>query len=153
MSERGAEFSQFLSGLITIHKRYSVDELAPALGLSTDQVRARIRQDNPTAFSVDEIQKLLTYTNDIEIATEIFIGTPFMAAQRPNHTSSAEGNAKLVKDAAVLADIEMGHIVEAVITALQDDRICIHDKKRIQAEIQESEQSIATLKAHVDKTG
>ncbi|MFC1672665.1 phage regulatory CII family protein [Pseudomonadota bacterium] len=153
MSERGVEFAQLMSGLITVQKRYTVEELMPVLGLSKDQVYARIRQDNPTAFSVDEIQKLLAYTKDIEIASEVFMKTPFMAAFQPNHSSSTEGDAELVKDAAVSADIEMGHIVEAVIGGLQDGRICIHDKKRIEAEIADSEHSIATLKAHVEKTG
>lgn len=153
MSERGVEFAQFMSGLITVQKRYTVEELMPVLSLSKDQIYARIRQDGPTAFSVDEIQRLLAYTKDIEIASEVFMKTPFMAAFKPNHSSNVEGDADLVKDAAVAADIEMGHIVEAVIAGLQDGRICIHDKNRIQMEIQESEQSIATLKAHVDSTG
>ena len=153
MSERGAEFAQFMSGQITLHKRYNVDELAPALGLSTDQLRARIRQDNPTAFSVDEIQKLLNHTKDVKIAAEIFKNTPFMAAFRPNHNTAVEGDSSLVQNAAVNADIESGHIVETIVSALQDGRIDIHDKKKIEEEIADSEHSMATLKAHVNKTG
>lgn len=148
MSERGKDFADLVYRVMIGEKRYRLEAIAPAMGLSYDALHARVH--NRVSFTAEEIRQLIAAAPDPRFVTYILRGTRYVAAERPDAATDPVPDA--VHRGAARIVIEAADVLEAVETALCDGRIDHRDGLAILKEIEIAERALASLRTRINET-
>lgn len=148
MTDRGKDFADLVYTVIVTERRYAAKRVAADMGIGYDALHARIV--NRTAFSADEIRRLIRAAPDPRLVAWLLRGTPFVAAERICVQGVDEdADVRAIQDAAMRIAIEVADVLEAVQDGLRDSRIDHRDALEIRDEIEIAERALATLAEHL----
>lgn len=144
MTDRGREFADLAYTVVIVEKRFPLKRLALDMGLGYDALHARLT--NRTAFSAEEIRKLIRAAPDPRFAGWLLRGTRFVAAERAEAEAVArDADVEAIHLAATRIVLEAADVLEVVEAALSDDRLDHRDALEIRTEIEVAERALATL--------
>ena len=149
MTKRGNDFAGLVYQILVAEKRWSVEEIAPQLGLTYDTLYARVR--NRVTFSADEICKLICVAPDPRFVAYLLRGSPFVAADRvegPDHSDD-----EAIHRGATRIVIEATDVLVAIEEALRDQQINHREKTVIHREIEIAERALASLREKIRAAG
>lgn len=143
---RGQEFAELAKRILIAgegdgRKKYSVKAAADRMGIGRDALYKRL--DNQVAFSADEIRALIGVTAEPRFVTYLLHRTPFTAADRVEPDNADE---VAVHRSTTRVAIEASDVLEAVETALADDRICNADAMMLVPDLEKAERALASLR-------
>lgn len=141
-TERGRAFADLVYAVLVAEKRYAIEAVAAALGLTYHTLYARIR--NRIVFSADEVRRLIEAAPDPRFVAYLLRGTPYVAADRVSGTDAAEAEA--IHRGATRIVIEATDVLEVVERALGDGRVDHRDALLIRTEIEIAERALASLR-------
>ncbi len=140
--ERGKEFSELVYRLLLIDKVAPVEDVAAILEMSYHSLHARLH--NKTLFSAEEIRQLAQSLNSVEILDFFLDGTDLMVFERADAIDAKDSDS-VFRRTNHLA-IETANVLEAVETAMKDNRIDHRDTAMIKKEIAEAERALAAIR-------
>ena len=148
MSDRGQEFADLAYTIIVAERRFSAKAVAIDMGLGYDALHSRII--NRTAFTAEEIRRLIRAAPDPRFASWLLRGTPFVAADRAGADESfADPDIEAIHLAATRIVLEAADVLEAVEVGLRDHRIDHRDARAIRNEVETAERALASLGEHL----
>lgn len=146
-ADRGRAFAALVHRLLMKREKSELDKIASEMGMSYSAFYNRLR--HTTAFSADEIQRLLIILRDPDIAGFLLAGTPFVAAERQIGPETASFEKNLERGAERIV-IEAADVLRAAYDALCDDRVDHREEIRIREAIDDAERALLTLRGHLD---
>jgi len=138
---RGTEFADIVYTVLVAEKRWTMEEIAQKMGMKYATLYARVHQR--VLFSPDEVRDLIRVAPDIRLATYFMEGTAFIAADRGD---DAEAPADTVHRGATCTVLEATDVLRVVEEGLKDEKLDHRDKLRIEEEIRDAEQALASLR-------
>lgn len=146
MSE--CHFARTAHRLVITEKRITAEALAETVGLSYDQLYARLSGRVP--FRPSEACAILAALPDRDLALSLLIGTPFVPADR---AAPGAGISTLI-DLTHRVVIEAADLLREVKHGLEDGRIDHRDRARLLTETRSAESVLASLRLLLeDSTG
>ena len=151
MPEHAEKFASLVHLILTVEKPKGkeIKTVARKMGVEESTLRSRIRTDGQrTKFTVDEIKNLIAVMDDVRLIDFFLEGTGLIVAKR---TATSKQEKKLdtksaIRDGADETVLETTDILEAVLAALKDDKLCHNDKNSIAKEIEDAERALVALR-------
>ena len=113
--DRGKYFGSLVNTAITNSERHDKASVAKCLGISYHAFYQRLQ--GTTAFSADEIRRLITCFPDPSLVSYLLKGTPFVAAERIDADRSREEEA--IYQAAHRIVLEASDVLRVIDDALR----------------------------------
>lgn len=145
--KRGEEFAGLVHQVLIIDRRYDIKKVAARCGMTYDSLYARL--NNRVAFSAEEVRNLICAAPDPRFAGYLLSGSPFIAAERFDEDDLSDDPLESIRRTAMLMMIEAGEVLDAIETAIGDDRIDHREAVVIHEEIDAAERAVATVREHV----
>ena len=144
---RGKDFADLVYRILISEKQRAIEDVSQDLGMKYQTFYSRINGRVP--FSADEINALLRTIPDKRLADLLLHGTGFIAVERED----AKGpiNLESVRSGATATLLEASDVVREVEAGLLDNVIDHRDRARIDAEIQDAERALASLREKLSR--
>ena len=143
--DRGEQFSFLVRQAITRSERHNIKTIAQQMGLSYQAFYQRL--NGTTAFTADEIRRLILVFPDPSIVTYLLRGTAYIAAERIHDAEN--GPEESLYQAAHRVVLEASDVLREIDIALRDHRIDHRDTAIIVKEIEDAERSLISLRTFI----
>ena len=143
--DRGEAFGALVKKAISYSERHNITSVAAAMGMTYQAFYQRL--DGRTAFSADEIRRLIACFPDASIVSYLLRGTAFIAADRVDPDRSHEEE-KIYK-AVHRTVLEASDVLRVVDIALRDGKIDHREAITITEQIEEAERSLVSLREYI----